>query len=205
MKVACVHTLQSNVEVFEAAAKAANVEVVHIVREDLLKDAEAAGGFNDEIQARGAEALARAAEEADAVILTCSTVGPSVVPAREMTKKPVLRVDEALAEQAIAGSGNLVVLYAVHTTLKPTRALFESAGADDAMTEYHLVEGAWDAFKSGDIASYDALVAAAADKHFANGAATVALAQASMSGAAALTKNGTPLTSPSASLAVVSE
>ncbi len=205
MKVACLHTLESNVEVFDKAAKEANIEVIHVVREDLLKDAEVSGGLTDAIKLRAADALAKAAEQADAVVLTCSTVGPSVVPARSLTDRPVLRVDEALAERAVAMPGKLIVLYAVQTTYEPTRALFEAAGAEKATTEYHLVEGAWDAFKSGDITRYNALVAARADEFFDGGECVVALAQASMSGAVDHCKSGVPLTSPAVSLNTAAE
>jgi hypothetical protein len=200
MQIACLHTLDSNVPVFDEAAKSLDVSVVHEVREDFLLDAEASGGLTNELADRVAEAIAGLSHEADAVVLTCSTVGPSVVPARRLTSKPVLRVDEALAQQAVGSKGKLVVLYAVQTTLKPSRQLFSGAGALSENTIYKLVDGAWDAFKSGDISQYNNLVARAADAIFENGEVTVAFAQASMSGAAALCSKGVPLISPIAGL-----
>ena len=61
--------------------------------------------------------------------------------------------------------------------------------------------GAWEFFKSGDSAAYLATVAAAVDCAYANGAYSVALARASMAGAAErVTRGATPLTSPQTGL-----
>jgi hypothetical protein len=114
----------------------------------------------------------------------------------------VLRIDAALASGALAAGGRVIVLCTAETTMEPTRALFAAAagGADDRF-EIRLVLGAWDAFKAGEAGRYHAVVAAAADAAYAAGAEVVALAQASMAGAAALCRTGRPLTSPAAGLA----
>lgn len=66
-----------------------------------------------------------------------------------------------------------------------------------------LVPGAWALFKAGRFREYHELIAEFADREFVEGADAVALAQASMAGAANLTKRGPPLTSPSASLSQI--
>ena len=76
-------------------------------------------------------------------------------------------------------------------------------GADPSRITYHLVDAAWAAFRGGDTNGYFRLIADAADRAYAEGAAVVALAQASMAGAAVLTREGTPLTSPAAGLAAM--
>jgi hypothetical protein len=198
--IACLHTAAGNVAVFDAACPPGAV-LRHTVREDLLRDAEAEGGLTPAIAARTARALEELAQPGiDAVLLTCSTVGPGAALAR--TGLPVLRVDAALAEQATRGGGLVVVLCAVATTVEPTRALFaEAAARHGAVLEVRLVADAWAAFRAGDPGRYHALVAAAADAAFAEGAAAVALAQASMAGAVALCRGRKPLASPPAGLA----
>ena len=198
--IACLHTTTGNVAVFDAA-RPPGATLTHTVREDLLKDAEAAGGLTDAIADRTAGALeALAAQGADAVLLTCSTVGPGA--ARARAKVPVLRVDAALAEEATKGGGRVVVLCAVETTVEPTRAIFaEAAARHGATLEVRLVPGAWAAFRGGDPARYHAIIAEAAEAAFAEGAAQVALAQASMAGAVALAKGRKPLASPPVGLA----
>ena len=146
-----------------------------------------------DIAARTAEILRSLAKGVDGVLLTCSTLGPSVdaLAGAAGIGVPVVRVDAALARQAVsqAGNGRLVVLYAVETTRGPTQALFESVpGADPARIDYQLVAGAWDKFRAGDTAGYFRAIADAADAAFAGGATVVALAQASMAGAAALSR-----------------
>lgn len=207
-RIACLHTVQSNVAVFEAGRDALDLggdEVVlrHEVRSDLLADAEQAGGLTPEIAARTGEALAALCKGADAVVLTCSTLGPAVTGlTAEAASVPVLRVDEALAREAMREGGQVVALCAVETTLAPTRALFEEAArAAGAQVEVRLVPGAWAAFKAGEGERYLALVAGAADAAARDGASRVALAQASMAGAAQLAQESPiPLTSPAVGL-----
>jgi hypothetical protein len=197
--IACLHTAASNVAVFDAACPA-DVTLTHTVREDLLHDAEAAGGLTDGIATRAARALeALSAPGVDAVLLTCSTVGPGAERARASV--PVLRVDAALAEQATRRGGRVVVLCAVETTVEPSRRIFaEAAARNGASIDVRLVPGAWAAFRAGDVARYDAIVAAASDAAFADGAAEVALAQASMAGSVALATGRRPLASPAAGI-----
>lgn len=211
MRVACLHTVDSNVPVLEAVADALRAQgqdltLLHTVRADLLKRAEAEGGLNDDIRDEATELLQALANSADAVLLTCSTVGPAAERADILAPVPVLRVDEALASAAIAkataGNNHIDVLCAVQTTVEPTQALFERLAAGTGVTiAMHLAPGAWDAFRAGDIPAYHKLVAEAADALYAGGAETIALAQASMAGAATLCTGGTPLTSPGAGLA----
>jgi Asp/Glu/hydantoin racemase len=209
-RIACLHTVESNRAVFEAAERElgrGDVTVTHAVRADLLGDAEKAGGLTTEIKARAQDVLLSLAQNADAVVLTCSTVGPSVAGLAARAGKPVLRVDEALAREAVKAGGRVVVLCAVETTVEPTRRLFDEAARGTAATvEMRLVPGAWAAFKSGDVAGYHRRVADAAEAALGEGASCVALAQASMAGAAKLCGPGAKvLASPAAGLAAAAD
>ncbi|MDP9630740.1 UNVERIFIED_ORG: hypothetical protein J2W85_002815 [Ensifer adhaerens] len=209
MIIACLHSADSNVAVFEAAARelglAAGV-LRHAVRPDLLEAAERAGGLTDDIAEETAAALTALAGGADAVLLTCSTLGPSTAIVRE-APVPVLRTDAALAEKAASIGEKVVALCAVETTVAPTTALFaEATKRKGVALEVRLVAGAWGLFKAGDRDGYLAAIADAADAAYNDGAAIVALAQASMAGAAELVRRGTrPLTSPSAGLSAALE
>jgi hypothetical protein len=201
MRIACLHTADSNIAVFDEAAiglKFDSLQISHIVRSDLLSAAENAGGLTPEITEQTQTALRSLCNDHDAVLLTCSTLGPSVYGMSAATRTPVIRVDEALAEQAISQGGRIVVLCAVETTIKPTSELFLNANAGkESSIEIQLIPNIWGLFKAGDVNGYFLAIAAAADSAYAQGANVVALAQASMAGAALLVKNGvTPLTSP---------
>ncbi|MBN8943097.1 MAG: Asp/Glu racemase [Rhizobiales bacterium] len=204
LRIACLHTAESNIAVFDAALRTLvpgdTVMLRHAVRAELLADAEAAGEVTPEIAGRTGEALLALGGDADAVILTCSTLGP--VADSLAGTMPALRVDAALAREAVRDGGKVVALCTVETTLAPTRALFEAAAATTgAAVEVRLVPGAWAAFRAGDRNRYLALVAEAADAALRGGATQVALAQASMAGAAGLaTALPAPLTSPAAGL-----
>ncbi len=207
MRIACLHTADSNIAVFEAAARQLGLvdgALHHDVRADLLATAEQAGMVTPEIAAQTAEALVRLSNGADAVILTCSTLGPVAETAACESAIPISRADAALAQRAVSAGGRVVVLCAVETTVPPTTQLFteEAKGTPACEIDVRLVAGAWALFKAGDLAGYHAAIAAAADQAYVEGATVVALAQSSMAGAALLVKSGrTPLTGPETALA----
>lgn len=205
LNIHCLHSANSNIAVFEGARRRLGdrrLMLKHRIRSDLLAAAEKAGAPTAEILEKAAAELRLLARGADAVLLTCSTLGQAVDLAAGDLPMPVLRVDEALAAAAVAAGGPVIVLCAAGTTTAPTRLLFEQlAMATGASVEVRLVPHAWDAFRAGDIDRYFAMVAEAADGAAAEGA-TVALAQASMTGAVPLVRRQPPpLTSPDAGLA----
>lgn len=212
MRIVCLHTADSNIAVFDAAARAAGWqahELKHAVRADLLAAAEQAGGLTDEIAAQTRAALLTLCHDAHAVLLCCSTLGPAVddALAAQAAPVPILQADAALARRAVEAGGKVIVLCTAPTTLEPTTRLFTEAAARTAAdVEVQLVNGAWDRFKAGDQAGYLSSIAAAADTAYENGAQVVALAQASMTDAGALVTRGEkPLTSPATGLAAAVE
>lgn len=212
MRIVCLHTADSNIALFEAAARAAEfeaLELTHVVRADLLAAAEQAGGLTDAIAAQTREVLLALKDNADAVLLNCSTLGPSVdnALAAQATPVPVLRADAALAQRAVEGGGKVVVLCTVSTTLIPTTNLFAQAAARSAAeVEVQLVGGAWERFRAGDTAGYLSMIAVAADVAYENGADVVVFAQTSMAGAALLvTGVAKPLTPPAIALAAAAQ
>lgn len=208
MRIVCLHTADSNIALFDAAARAAgyeSLELVHVVRADLLAAAERAGGLTGEIAAQTREVLLTLTDNADAVLLNCSTLGPCVddALAAQAAPVPVLRADAALAQRAVEGGDKIVVLCTVSTTLDPTTHLFAQAATRTAANvEVQLIGGAWEHFRAGDTAAYLSTIAAATDAAYENGADVVAFAQTSMAGAAVLVTHGTkPLTTPAIALA----
>ena len=209
-RIACLHTGDSNIEVFDVALQelgTEGVELRHSVRADLLAAAEQAGGLTPEIAEQTAGVLRGLCDGADAVLLTCSTLGPAAETAAATASVPMFRVDAMFAREAVRGGGKVAVLCAVQTTMEPTRLLFEKEARDTgAKVVMHLVPGAWDMFKAGDHSRYLSMISVAADKAFQDGADQVVLAQASMTGAAKLTTSGrVPLTSPAIGLAAAIE
>ena len=206
LNISCLHSALSNIGVFEAARRALKLDDVmlkHRVRADLLAIAEKAGRPTPAILEQTADELVAVAASADGVLLTCSTLGPAARLAAARLDVPVLRVDQALATEAVAAGGRVIVLCAVGSTIVPTRAVFEEAAMlTGAEIEVRLVPGAWDLFRAGREEDFWRTVADAADIASGEGAA-VALAQASMAGAADFARGPRPLSSPVAGLAAI--
>ena len=90
---------------------------------------------------------------ADAVMVTCSSIGPGVVLAQQLFDIPVIRVDEAMAEAAVRMGRRIGVMATLRTTLEPTIALLREKAAE-AGIEIEIVDslcdGAFDAVLAGD-------------------------------------------------------
>jgi hypothetical protein len=190
--------------VFETALAridAPAVTLVHRVRCDLLSEAQEFAGLTTEIERRTNDALVDLSAEVDAVLLTCSTLGPCITNER-IGSVPAVRVDSALANEATCAGGRVLVLCAAETTLGPTTRLFVEAGMKTgASVEVRLVQGAWAQFMGGQSTNYLATIAAAVMQAHGDGAEVVALAQASMAGATDLVEGvSRPLCSPASGL-----
>ena len=111
-------------------------------------------------------AMVQSAREggADAVMVTCSSIGPAVSLARELFEFPVLRVDEAMAETAVRAGRRVGVAATLRTTLEPTVALLREKAAA-AGREIDIVEslsaGAFEAVLAGDTATHDRILSGA--------------------------------------------
>jgi hypothetical protein len=183
--LALLHTSPAHVATFAALAAelAADVPLRHVVAEDLLDEARA-GGLTPALAARVAARLRAAGAGAAALLCTCSTIG-GLAEAADVGL-PVLRVDRAMAEAAVALGPRVALVAALESTLGPTAELLITAAAGRPLTvSAHLCADAWPHFLAGDQAAYLATVAACA-RAAAASADVVVLAQASMAGAAAL-------------------
>ncbi|MEN4671304.1 glutamate racemase [Pantoea agglomerans] len=146
----------------------------------LLAEAERSGGMTIALRRRIAQMIETLLPQFDAVLITCSTLGP--VAGDFSAQDRVMRTDGMLAEALQRQAGRTVALCAAESTLAATRALFSQPGSqvEVVLVEVVLVEGAWAAFKAGETTRYFALIAAAAEQAYQQGAVAVALAQSSM-------------------------
>ena len=98
----------------------------------------------------------------------------------------MLRIDEAMADEAVSIGSRIAVLATLATTLTPTTALIREraalAGASPEIAA-EVIDGAFAAVSAGDRQTHDRLVAAAIERTAAT-ADVVVLAQASMASAA---------------------
>lgn len=132
--------------------------------------------------------LATAARLAGATMsmLTCSSISNVAAYAQQRSGLPVLRIDEAMADQAVIEGSRIAVVATLETTCAPTVNLLRErakvAGTTPSISE-EVVEGAFAAVAAGDRPRHDALVAEAIERAAAH-SDVVVLAQASMASAA---------------------
>jgi Asp/Glu/hydantoin racemase len=119
---------------------------------------------------------------ADAVMLTCSSIAPAIEAAALMVDIPLLRVDEAMVDRAIAQGRRVGVAATAPTTLGPTTDLVRArakAEGYEVTVDAVLCRGAHDALFAGDIKTHDRIVRDTLEQLMARDAVVV-LAQASM-------------------------
>ncbi len=188
-RVALIHTVGSLLPLFKGLCSEllADAEVFNIVDESLLQNTIRANCLTP-VTCRRLAGYVVSAEEAgaDAIMVTCSSVGPAVDLARALVNIPVLRVDTPMADEAVrlsAGrSGRIGVAATLETTLGPTselvRARAAAAGAQVQVIS-RLCQGAFEAAMAGNSARHDAIVSAGLRALMAE-VDVVLLAQASM-------------------------
>jgi hypothetical protein len=178
-RVVMIHTVASLPETFGKLCDELlpGVEVEHVVDESLLQETLREGRLTDDVRARfSARADSALAGQPDAVVLTCSSVGP----AADGTE--VHRIDRAMADRAVRMGRRIGVAATVPTTLGATSDLIWRA-ADEAGQEIELsselADGAFQALREGRGEEHDRLVQAALAR-LAPGSDVIVLAQASM-------------------------
>jgi Asp/Glu/hydantoin racemase len=160
-----------------------NVRLVNIVDDSLLADVLKEGKVTPAITRRMCHyVLAAEQTGAQAILSLCSTMGDTIDVARKLVSIPIIKIDEAMAEKAVAEGEKIGVLATVSTTLDPTIRLIHSKGGDinkQVKTERLLCEGAFKILMSGDNAKHDQMVMEKASSS-ANRVDVFVLAQASM-------------------------
>ena len=200
-RIAFLHTGAVNIAPFGALAAEFLPEatVVNYLDDRIVAD------LGDEARAASVperiEDLVRAAAAggADAVMFTCSSISELAAPAAAAAGVRVLRVDEAMADAAVAAGRRIRVLATLPTTCRPTLGLIEEraalAGVAPELSS-EVIDGAFEAIVSGDRETHDRLVGAAIERGAAE-ADVIVLAQASMATAAEAVSVDVPvLTSP---------
>ena len=185
MRLALIHTVAGLVPRFRelAAELMPEVETFDIVDETLLRDATREGRVSLDTARRLFAHLAAAERHgADAILVTCSSVGGVVDAARSFAGIPLLRVDQAMAEQAVERGARIGVLATLWSTLRPTAALIERTASErerSVEVRDRLCDGAFEALREGDTARHDELVREGL-RELIGWADVIVLAQASM-------------------------
>jgi hypothetical protein len=201
--LALLHTTAVTIPVFAEVARAEldGTRIVNLLDDSLLADVIAAGRVTPAVEQRLRAYVEQAAVlAASAVMSCCSSIGGAMEQIGAGAPLPVWRVDEAMADEAVARGGRIGVLGTVRSTLDPTVELIERAAARRSLTATvtpTVVEGAFASLRAGDAADHDERVRRALEELIGL-ADLVVLAQASTARVAAgLTEFPIPiLTSP---------
>ena len=174
----------------------------HIVDDSLIQDLLQTGEFTPSILKRLCAQISMAKEAgADIIMVTCSSIAPGVDFARKLIDVPVMKIDEPMAEKAVAAADTVGVLATAKTTLVPSVQLIKQVAdkkGKPVKVVSKLISEAFDFFLQGDMENHDRLVKEAGVE-LAQQTDVLVLAQASMSHLATEIEkaSGTPtLTSP---------
>lgn len=184
-RICLIHTAPLMVQLFTPLCRdrLPDVKVTQIINESMIRDTIEAGY----VRQPTIDALITFAEASfkmgtELVMVTCSSIGPAVDLIQSRFEKPVLRIDEPMAEAAVGKGRRIGVAATLRTTLEPTTELLrrkaQEAGKQVELVEC-LCEGAFEAVLAGDAQTHDALVSKAMINRLAD-VDVIVLAQASM-------------------------
>ncbi len=172
-------------------------QIIHFVDSSLLAHVMENGGVTRQA-ARRFYQMAQAAQDAgaDLILSACSSVGPAVDAVRQLLDVPIVKIDDAMTERAVASGSSIGVLATVSSTLSPTVSLLQQKAqtvGKPVQIKPMLAQGAFEALMAGRRDEHDQAVLEAA-KAVAPQADLIVLAQASMTRLAPLLAQETGLT-----------
>jgi hypothetical protein len=191
--VAFLHTAPIHVATFGRLMSECDptVRVDHFVQEALLVQAQCKDANPELLQERVQDAMREAASQgASVVVCTCSSIGAMAEKTATMGQFSAVRIDRALADQAVQSATQIWVVAALESTLGPTTTLLqESAAAFGVRVEIkHLWVKAWPLFEKGETSAFIHAVVSAIQAVEPAGNAVFVLAQASMAPAEPILK-----------------
>jgi Asp/Glu/hydantoin racemase len=183
--VAAMFTAQSIVESIKQliVELVPGCRVISIIEDAMIQDVIQAGQVTPEIARRLVRYYLAAQDTgADLIFNTCSSIGDVAIMARRLVSIPIVKIDDAMAAEAVRIGTRIGVLATLPTTLAPTvrlvQAQAEKAGRTVSVVE-GLAKGAYEALVAKQPEEHDAMVTAAAE-HVASQADVIVLAQGSM-------------------------
>jgi len=157
--------------------------VISIIEDAMIQDVIRAGRVTPEV-ARRLIRYYLAAEDtgADLIFNTCSSIGDVAIMARNLVTIPLVKIDDAMAAEAVRIGTRVGVLATLETTLAPTVRLVtaqaEKAGRTVSVVE-GLAKGAFEALVARQAEKHDEMVTSVAER-VAGQTDVIVLAQGSM-------------------------
>ena len=136
-----------------------DVRVVNLMDDSLLNDAITAGHLTEAITGRLFSYMQLGQNMGATVLLNaCSSIGEAASAARAAISVPIVKIDDAMAEQAVATGARIGVVATVRTTLEPTVRLIRAKATEVGKTPEvieALAEGAFEALLAGRADQHD--------------------------------------------------
>jgi Asp/Glu/Hydantoin racemase len=138
-------------------------QVLNLLDESLYADVGANGELTPSLYARVANLFRHCeASGADGIVFSGSTFGPAVEQGRKGIKVPVLRIEEAMMDEAVARGGAILVVSTQKRAMPVVRGTLDAsvkrAGVTPVIKDI-WVAGARDALNAGDTDTHDRLIA----------------------------------------------
>lgn len=172
-RIALIHTVYSVIDSFSAQLRRelSDGVLIHTLYDDFLATDPAPGqsGRFTPInhQRLRLDMQAQALTGADVIVVTCSTLSPSVRLLRGEFNIPIVAIDDAMVREAVARGSRIGLIATAKSTVEPSSSAIRAA-ARDAGKEIDLQviynENAILALKAGDQAAHDRLVLEMADQ-----------------------------------------
>ena len=183
MRIAFLHTAGVHVATFEQIfdGLSGDVQLDHRVDATLLERARHDGVASVRADV---EALLNELSTADAVLCTCSTLGPLADEAAKSVRN-IVRIDRPLMEQACADGDTVLVALCLESTRAATLNLLDDCAKNAGQKVNPIVvlcSDAWAFFEAGDMEAYAASIAESikAEIEKTPEVKSIVLAQASM-------------------------
>ena len=172
-RIACIDTVYSVIDSFNQQLREGipGDFLIHTMYDDFLATDPAPGQSGKftpiNHQRLRLDMQAQALTGADIIVVTCSTLSPSVRLLRGEFNVPVVAIDDAMVNEAVATGTKIGLMATAKSTVAPSTSAIEAA-AEAAGKEIDLKvlynEDAILALKSGDQATHDRLVLEMADQ-----------------------------------------
>lgn len=160
MKVAFLHTAQVHVETFDTLMQelAPGAECQHHVAAELLERAQRNGLS---VVTEATAQILSDLSDADAVVCTCSTLGPIADQAAQ-TNPNIIRIDRPLMEVACGKGTNIIVAICLNSTKAATLELLADCASKTGQSivpRLVFCETAWSHFEAGNMDQFAETIA----------------------------------------------
>lgn len=163
-KVALIHTVRSVLNTFDEKIKEAmgDIKIVNTLDEFLASDPAEKGEFTIENMNR-LFSFIKCAEmtDADVVVVSCSTLSPTVEKIRPFVRIPVIAIDDAMIKEAAECGTKITILATADSTIEPTKSkLLREVEKLNKEVEISVIvcPEAYTAIKAGDIKHHDEIL-----------------------------------------------